>query len=79
MNNIFEFVDNYEDKEYDYRVLVYPNITYLKDLEKDSYVIVLSNILKELYDLRKDLFFTIISPAHIDSLDLPNTEQLIIS
>tara|TARA_R100000234_G_scaffold112452_1_gene86127 strand:+ start:578 stop:1951 length:1374 start_codon:yes stop_codon:yes gene_type:complete len=78
VNNIFEFVDNYEDKEYDYRVLVYPNITYLKDLEKDSYVIVLSNILKELYDLRKDLFFTIISPAHIDSLDLPNTEQLII-
>ena len=60
LNNIFEFVVT-EDKVW-LQVFVYPNITYLKDLEKD-HVIVLSNILKKLYDLRKDLL-TIISKIH---------------
>ena len=77
--NIFSFtgVEN-NDKEYKYKVLVYPNITYLKDLEKDSYVVVLGNIIRELNKIRDDLFFTIISPAHIESLVFKNTEQLII-
>ena len=71
--NIFSFtgVEN-NDKEYKYKVLVYPNITYLKDLEKDSYVVVLGNIIKELNKIRDDLFFTIISPAHIESLVFKN-------
>ena len=29
--------DKFLDKEYKYKVLVYPNITFQQDLEKDSY------------------------------------------
>ena len=76
--NIFNFTDVEDnDKEYKYKILVYPNITFLKDLEKDSYVVVLGNIIKELNKIRDDLFFTIISPAHINSLDFENTEQIV--
>jgi len=76
--NIFQFTDVEDnDKEYKYKILVYPNITFLKDLEKDSYVVVLGNIIRELNKIRDDLFFTIISPAHINSLDFDNTEQII--
>ena len=57
------------------RVLVYPNITFSKDLEKDSYVQVLKNMIGELQD--KDIFWTILSPEIIDSLVFDNTEQLI--
>ncbi len=60
------------------RVLIYPNITYQKDLEKDSYVVVLSNIIKELNKIRKDLEFVILSPSIIKSLQFPNTTQLIL-
>ena len=56
------------------RVLVYPNITFAKDLEKDSYVQVMKNMIRELQD--KPIFWTILSPEHIDGLDFPNTEQL---
>ena len=77
--NILQFTDvDNDDREYKYKVLVYPNITYLKDLEKDSYVVVLGNIIRELNKIRDDLFFTIISPALIESLVFENTEQLII-
>ena len=77
--NIFQFTDVEDnDKEYKYKILVYPNITFKKDLEKDSYVVVLGNIIRELNKIRDDLFFTIISPAHINSLDFDNTEQIII-
>jgi len=76
--NIFQFTDVEDnDKEYKYKILVYPNITFLKDLEKDSYVVVLGNIIRELNKIRDDLFFTIVSPSHINSLDFENTEQII--
>ena len=76
--NIFNFTDVEDnDKEYKYKILVYPNITFQKDLEKDSYVVVLCNIIKELNKIRDDLFFTIVSPAHINSLEFENTEQII--
>ena len=76
--NIFNFTDVEDnDKEYKYKILVYPNITFQKDLEKDSYVVVLCNIIKELNKIRDDLFFTIISPAHINSLEFENTQQII--
>ena len=72
--NLFEL-----DKEFKLaktiRVLVYPNITFSKDLEKDSYVQVLKNMIRELQD--KDIFWTILSPEVIDSLVFDNTEQLI--
>ena len=76
--NIFQFTDVEDnDKEYKYKILVYPNITFQKDLEKDSYVVVLGNIIRELNKIRDDLFFTIISPSHINSLEFKNTEQII--
>ena len=45
--SINKFIES-DDKEYKYNILVYPNITYQKDLEKDSYVVVLGNIIREL-------------------------------
>ena len=75
--NKFTHTKDY-DKEYKYNILVYPNITYQKDLEKDSYVVVLCNIIKELNKVRDDLYWTILSPRQIDSLDFDNTEQIIL-
>ena len=49
-----------------------------KDLEKDSYVVVLCNIIRELNKIRDDLHWTIFSPEHINSLDFENTKQLIL-
>jgi len=77
--NIYQFTDVGNNKdEYKYNILVYPNITYQKDLEKDSYVVVLGNIIRELNEIRDDLYWTIISPRQIDSLDFNNTEQIIL-
>ena len=76
LNNFIDVKDN--DKEYGYNILVYPNITYQKDSEKDSYVVVLGNIIHELNKIRDDLYWTIISPRQIDSLDFDNTEQIIL-
>jgi len=76
LNNFIDVKDN--DKEYGYNILVYPNITYQKDLEKDSYVVVLGNIIRELNEIRNDIYWTIISPRQIDSLDFDNTEQIIL-
>ena len=77
--NIYNFSDSTDkSKEYKYKILVYPNITYQKDLEKDSYVVVLCNIIKELDKIRNDLHWTILSPQLINSLDFENTEQIIL-
>jgi glycosyltransferase involved in cell wall biosynthesis len=76
LNKFIDVTDN--DKEYGYNILVYPNITYQKDLEKDSYVVVLGNIIRELNKIRDDLYWTILSPRQIASLDFDNTEQIIL-
>jgi glycosyltransferase involved in cell wall biosynthesis len=68
--------DKFLDKEYKYKVLVYPNITFQQDLEKDSYVIVLGNIIRELNKIRDDIHWTIFSPHEISSLNFENTTQL---
>lgn len=58
-------------------LLVYPNITFPRDLEKDSYVVVLRNVIEQLAKVRDDLEWTILSPSRIESLDeLANVEQL---
>ena len=49
----FRFDTN--DKEVKYKILVYPNITFQQDLEKDSYVVVLGNIIKEMKAKRSSL------------------------
>ena len=75
--NIFKFTEERDsDRVYKYKVLVYPNITYMKDLEKDSYVVVLRNVIKELNKVRNDIHWTILSPYEVKSLIFPNTTQL---
>ena len=44
------------------RVLVYPNITFQKDLEKDSYIQVIKKQIKLLNEIRDDLWFYLILP-----------------
>ena len=55
------------------RILVLPNITYSKDLEKDSYVQVLRNMILGLR--REPIFWHILSPEKIKRLDKPHTAQ----
>lgn len=77
--NIFQFTDDLDyDKEYKYNILVYPNITFMRDLEKDSYVVVLRNVIKELNKTSwgKQIHWTILSPYEVKSLIFENTEQL---
>jgi len=62
--------------EYKYKILVYPNITFQRDLEKDSYVVVLHNVIKELNDIRDDIHWTILSPYETPSLCFDNTTHL---
>jgi|TARA_R110000851_G_scaffold124968_1_gene255570 hypothetical protein len=78
--NIFDFAkESDSDKEYPYKILVYPNITYMRDLEKDSYVVVLRNVIKELNKIRNDIHWTILSPGDIKSLTFENTTQIPIN
>ena len=70
------FEDTIDDSQYSYKILVYPNITYQSDLEKDSFVVVIGNIIKELSKIRDDIFGTLILPTHVESLNFDNTEQI---
>ena len=78
--NIFDFTNDQDsEKEYNYKILVYPNITYMRDLEKDSYVVVLHNVIKVLNKIRDDIHWTILSPTDIKSLTFENTTQIPIN
>lgn len=57
------------------RILVYPNITFSKDLRKDSYIQVITNMIAELNNIRDDLFFYLVLPEYLECLDFPNTKQ----
>ena len=57
------------------RVLVYPNITFQKDLEKDSYIQVIKNQIKLLNKIRDDLWFYMILPEPVPSLQFDNVTQ----
>ena len=80
--NIYKYANsNNIGKTYNYKILVYPNITYMRDLEKDSYVVVLANVIRELNKIRDDVHWTILSPmksskCEIESLRFENTLQL---
>jgi hypothetical protein len=65
------------ETEYKYKILVWPNITYYDDLEKDSYIIVLHNIIRVLNSLRNDIHWTIVTPKEVGLIKFPNTEQII--
>ena len=71
------FGDVNQSKEYKYRCLVYPNITFQKDFTKDSYYIIMSNILKYLTALRQDIHFTVLTPEIMPGFQYENTEQVI--
>lgn len=75
MSEFFEY--NKPDLECKYRILVWPNITYSEDLEKDSYVVVLSNVIREVNKIIPGVFWTIVTPEEVKSLKFDNTEQLI--
>ena len=57
------------------RVLVYPNITFQKDLEKDSYIQVITNQIKLLNEIRDDLWFYMILPEPVPTLQFNNVTQ----
>tara|TARA_Y100000310_G_scaffold345423_1_gene464787 strand:- start:203 stop:1606 length:1404 start_codon:yes stop_codon:yes gene_type:complete len=60
-----------------YQILCVPNITSQKNLSKDSYVLVMENVIKELRKLRSDLFFHLPITEYCPQLDFPNTKQYI--
>ena len=67
---------NLEEKnEKTIRILTYPNITFQKELEKDSYIQVIKNQIKLLNEIRDDLWFYLILPCHVPSLDFDNVTQ----
>jgi len=58
------------------RILVYPNITYSKDLEKDSYIQVIHSMILELNKIRDDLFFYLVTPKTMPMFSvIPNVHQ----
>ena len=56
------------------RILVYPNITFQENLEKDSFVQVIKNQIKELNAIRDDLWFYLILTKKL-KLDHDNVTQ----
>ena len=72
--NLFN-LDNEKREVKTVRVLVYPNITFQQDLEKDSYIQVITNQITLLNEIRDDLWFYLILPCHVPSLDFDNVTQ----
>jgi hypothetical protein len=65
------------DKEYNYKILLYPNITYSQDLEKDSYIVVASNIIKYFRTVRPDIYWYALVPDYVKSFEYDNVNQII--
>ena len=61
--SLHEFLDDDVDlskvNKSTYQILVAPNITCASNLDKDSYVLVMENVIKSLNKIRDDLFFHI--------------------
>ena len=60
-----------------YQILCAPNITSSVNLEKDSYVLVMENVIRELNKIRDDLFFHLPITKFTPRLDFDNTKQYI--
>ena len=56
-------------------ILVIPNITYKKELSKDSFVQVMYAIITYLNEIRNDLYFHIPLTGYCKALDFPNVAQ----
>ena len=75
MNDFFSY--NREVKlQKTIRILVYPNITYLKDLKKDSYIQAIKQQISVLNEIRDDLWFYLILPEDVSDLEFSNVTQL---
>ena len=72
--NLFE-IGKKQSLQKTVRVLVYPNITFQKDIEKDSYIQVITNQIKILNEIRDDLWFYLILPCPVSSLNFDNVTQ----
>jgi len=60
------------------RILVYPNITFGQDLEKDSYIQVIKKQISLLNTIRDDLWFYLILPKSVPSLSFDNVTQYFV-
>ena len=69
------FIDD-KTEEYDYKILIYGNYTYRKNLEADSLVEVLRHVIPFMSKQQK-IHFTIPIPEYVESLNFPNVEQII--
>ena len=61
-------------KKSTYQILCVPNITRQSNLNQDSYVLVMENIIKELNKIRDDLFFHIPITEFCLRLNFDNTK-----
>ena len=75
MNNFFQYNRDIKLQK-TIRILVYPNITYLKDLKKDSYVQAIKQQISVLNEIRDDLWFYLILPEDVSDLEFDNVTQL---
>ena len=77
-NNRVQIEPYIDDKtiEYDFKVLIYGNYTYRKNLEADSLVEVLRHVIPYMSKQQK-IHFTIPIPEYVESLNFPNVEQII--
>lgn len=75
--NLFNYSETRKDVK-TIRVLVYPNITFQKDLEKDSYIQVIKQQIELLNIIRDDLWFYLILPEPISCLNFDNVTQYYI-
>ena len=57
------------------RILVYPNITFQKNLGADSFIQVAKKQIQLLNEIRDDLWFYIILPKPVESLNFDNVTQ----
>lgn len=74
---INSFFDDYQgNTHYDYKILLYGNYTYRKNLEADSYIQVLRHLIPYMSQ-RWKIHFTIPIPEFVGSLNFPNVEQVI--
>ena len=62
-------------KENIYQILVVPNITKQRELSKDSYVLVMSNVIKELNKKRKDLAGSEMRKREMEKVRKPEKES----
>ena len=75
--NLFE-IDKEDILQKTVRVLVYPNITFQEDLEKDSYIQVIKKQITLLNQIRDDLWFYLILPCEVESLNFDNATQYVV-